>query len=250
MMFRAIITPIAVVIIFSFLNFNVFAATEWQRVNPISKVIYVSGHTAGMNKGELDRSFNVIRKFQAGTITLPELDALSDRQILRKIDFYTEPYSQMVDESRMITWKRYELETEMLADKANVDLAKFAPFYRSFSVTMGIGKRIHDYQLSLRNASSTDSYTMLSNGSDGPEVECEASCSAIENEDNSSFEAILSFLEDMRSWEAEHGSLGLGSTARIVNEESGGSVDMRKTWGSVEWEPTSDVNNCGEAACL
>lgn len=225
-----------------FISFGAIADTEQKGINPIYEVVRVSAHALNMNKAELNSAIHVISKFQAGLLTLPELEALSDSQILSEIDFYAEPYSEMTDEFRLITWKKYELETEMLAKEANVDLAKFAPFYRSINITVGIGTKIYLAQLSQAPRVNTNSSE--------PVVECNASCQALQDEDTESIMAQLDFLADMLAWENAYGPQAYGTTVRIVDNASGHSVEVKKYIGSFTWLPSGNVNNCGAAACI
>ncbi|EGN76081.1 hypothetical protein A28LD_0569 [Idiomarina sp. A28L] len=249
-MLKSTVRLVSLAIFSCFISFNGIAETEPTGINPIYEVVRSSGHVLRMDSTELNSSILTIHRYQAGILTLPELDALSDKQILREIDFYAKPYSEMTDQSMMITWKRYEMETAMLANEANVDLAKFAPFYRSFNRTMHLGKRLLDNQLSLRNANSSSSYSTFSYSFNDNEVECNASCQALRDEDVESNRALFDILNDMLTWENANGSQPYGSTVRIVDSVSGNSVEVEKYLGSFTWGPVGEVNNCGAAACI
>ncbi|MFU8784479.1 hypothetical protein [Aliidiomarina sp.] len=198
-MFKSIIGITALAIFSCFISFAGIAETEQKKINPIAEAMRVSAHSLAMNNAELNRAFLVIVKFQAGMLPLPELDALSDREILSEIDFYTKPYAEITDESMAIIWKRYEIETAMLAKEADVELSKFAPFYRAFIRTFESGKRLLDYQIAQSNSDATGSYSAFNVGFGSDDVECTASCEALRVEDIESYEALLEILEDMRN---------------------------------------------------
>ncbi|RUO37730.1 hypothetical protein CWE13_07225 [Aliidiomarina shirensis] len=227
-MFKSIIRMASLAIFSCFITFEGIAETEQKRINPIAEVMRVSAHSLGMNEAELNRAFLVISKFQAGMLTLPELDALSDSEILSKIDFYAEPYSEITNESMMVIWKRYEIETAMLAKEADVELSKFAPFYRAFIRTFESGKRLLEQQISQRNSDSASSYSTFSNGSSGDEIECAASCQALRNEDIESYKALLDIAADTANWESVNGEKPFGSTVRVVDSVSGKSMEVKK----------------------
>lgn len=138
----------------------------------------------------------------------------------------------------------------MLAKEADVELSKFAPFYRAFIRTFESGKRLLDYQIAQSNSDSTGSYSTFNVGFGSDDVECDASCEALRDEDIESYEALLEILEDMLNWESTNGSVSYGSIVRVVDSVSGNSVEVKKVWGSLSWAPTGDFNNCGAAACI
>ncbi|CAB0151696.1 hypothetical protein PSI9734_02064 [Pseudidiomarina piscicola] len=109
------------------------AALKKAETHPAGTLIETAANVAGMNRGELNRSFKVLYAFETQQLTLPDLDAMSDDYVLAQIDMNSEPYTKFAgNESAMIRWKRLELRGEMLAEIANVEFEKFWPFYRAF----------------------------------------------------------------------------------------------------------------------
>lgn len=229
------------ILISCFASSEVIANSERERVNPAYEILRFSSDLAGMSKPELDRSFHVIVRFQAGELPLPELDSLSDREVLRKIDFNIEPYSSMTDESMMIIWRRYQLETELLAEKAKVDVEKFEPFYRTFVRTIATGKRILDSQI-YANQLNTSGYSTLSGDPEIITISCDRSCQAVVNGSVTDSRDFMNLLQDLNTWESINGVQALNTVVRIVDNVSGSSVKMKKNFGEVDWAPTGNAD--------
>lgn len=247
-MVKSTLTVVSLAIISYCISFGVIADSERERVNPAYEILRFSSDLVGMSKSELDRSFHVIVRFQAGELPLPEFDGLSDREVLRKINFNIEPYSSMTDESMMIIWRRYEIETQLLAEKAKVDIKKFAPFYRSFDQTITTGKRILNSQI-YANQLNTSGYSTLSSDPEIITVSCDRSCQALANGSVVDTGDFMNLLQDLNSWESINGVQALNTVVRVVDNGSGNSVKVKKNFSTVDWFPIGPVE-CSEAACI
>ena len=238
-----------------FASFAGYASAQEQAnirsVNPTYEVLEIASSVAGMHQSEFERSFDVIAQFRAGLIELPQLNAMSDEQVYDTVDFSKAPYSDLTDYRDIVTYKRYELEIEMLAGKANVPVDKFQPFYHNFERAVASGRRIADAERKNQDLNLTPKNSLQSDGpAETITVTCDSSCSRLDNGDVESAMAALEFLREMRDWEQLHGSQPLGTTATIVEPESGNTVLMRKVWSSLEWTvQNSNVQTCGDVAC-
>ncbi|RUO63525.1 hypothetical protein [Pseudidiomarina insulisalsae] len=242
--------------VLSLLSSGPIAAKTVSGQEPAAKVIRLVASTIGLSRDELNRAFFVIADFQARKLTLPELDALSDDQVLAKIDFDAEPYASLESEQMMLIAKRYELEVEMLASRANVDIEKFRQFYRTFDMTMTTALSLNRYAAapggSAAGAKSSAHATLSyfdDDDFDGPVVECGRSCRVIIEQMFDDFQDQLDIIAAMQDWENQNGAQPVGTTARIVDSESGSFIEVQKQLSSVPWAPLSTDLKCATVAC-
>lgn len=240
-----------------FLSSGTVDAKQSPRPNPAADVISIVASTIGLSRDELNRAFFTISDYQSRKLTLPELESLSDDQVLAKIDFYAEPYASLESEQMMIIAKRYELEVQMLADHANVELEKFQQFYRTFDMTMTTALRLNRYVAAHSDSTSVAKFLPESAFSyfdeddfDGPVVECDRSCQTITEQIFDDIQDQLNIIGDMQNWENQNGSQPLETTARFVDSDTGNFIEVRKQFSSVTWIPLKGGSKCGAAACI
>ncbi|MDX1525729.1 MAG: hypothetical protein R3273_05760 [Pseudidiomarina maritima] len=226
---------------------------EQPRPDPGAEVIYLVASTIGFSLDELNRSFNVIVGFQSGKFTLPELDSLSDDELLLMIDRSAEPFASLDNQQLMLVAQRYLIETELLAARADVDVDKFRQFYRTFDRTITLALRVNKY-VSAKQRSSLSPDASLTymdvDNFDGPIIACDRSCRAVQEQVWEDMFEQLNIMGDMQSWEEQHGSQPLGTVARIVDHESGKFIEIRNQSSSLAWRSVIDGSDCGAAACI
>ncbi|WP_404409108.1 hypothetical protein LG272_01255 [Pseudidiomarina marina] len=244
---------ISLITILSLLGSIPADAKERPRPDPGAEVMLLVASTVGFSREELNQAFKVISDFQSRKFTLSELDSLSDNEVLAKINFAAEPYASLDSQRLMLVAKRYEIETELLAARAGVDVDKFRKFYRTFDMTMTLALRLNRYVSAKQNINyPTDpalSYFDV-NDFDGPTIECDRSCEAVKEQVWEEFIDQLNIIGDMQDWENQNGSQPIGTVARIVDSESGKFVEVRKQFSSVSWVPLTSGSDCGAAACI
>ncbi|MDN7125607.1 hypothetical protein [Pseudidiomarina terrestris] len=229
-------------------------AKERPRPDPGAEVMLLVASTVGLSRDELNRAFKVISDFQSRKFTLSELDSLSDDDVLAKINFATEPYASLDSQQLMLVAKRYEIETELLADRAGVDVEKFRQFYRTFDRTLTLALRLNRYVSAKQNTiSSTDSSLSYfdEDDFDGPLIDCDRSCEAVQEKVWDDFIDQLNIVGDMQDWEnQQNDEQPIGTVARIVDSESGNFIEVRKQFSTVSWVPLTGGSDCGAAACI
>ncbi len=232
-------------------------AKQPPRPDPASDVIRTVASAIGLSRDELNRAFFVISDYQSQKLTLPQLESLSDDQVLAKFDVHAEPYASLESEQMMLIAKRYELEVEMLAARANVDLAKFRQFYRTFDMTMTTALSLNRYVATRGDSAAKNKFLSDSafnyfdeDDFDGPVVECDRSCQAVMEQIIDDFQDQLNIIGDMQDWENQNDQLPVGTIARIVDSETGSFLTIQKQHRSVPWAPLGGGSNCGAAACI
>lgn len=236
--------PIAFLTLLSLLSAKPVNANDKQKPDPGAEVILLVASTVGLSRDELNRSFNVISDFQSRKFALSELDSLSDEDVLAKINFEAEPYASLESEQLILIAKRYEIETELLAARADVDVEKFRQFYRTFDSTLTLALRLNRYVSAKQHAVSKASYSSHASVSyfddanfDGPLVSCQLSCDAVNHQIWEDLSVQLTLVGDMQGSAKQEGSYPEGTVARIVDHESGKFIEVRKQSSSLPWVP-------------
>lgn len=223
-----------------------------QPLEPGDELILLWASTLGLSRDDFNQAFNTIADFQAGKFGLPQLESLSDNEVLAKIDFAAEPYASLESEQLMLFAKRYEIETTLLAERAGVDIDKFNQMYRTFDATVTLALRLNLNHATQQNAMSSLNY-FDEDDFNGPLVECNRSCEAVREQIWNEAMDSIGMIGDMQDWESRNGPQDVGTVARIVDSESGNFIEVRRQHSSMPWAPIrggSNGSNCGAVACI
>ncbi|WP_404409165.1 hypothetical protein LG272_01450 [Pseudidiomarina marina] len=238
--------PIAFLTLLSLLNAKPVNANDKQRPDLGAEVILLIASTVGLSRDELNRSFSVISDFQSRKFALSELESLSDEEVLAKVNLEAEPYANIETEHLMLIAKRYEIETELLAARADVDAEKFRQFYRTFDSTLTLALRLNRYVSAKQNSVSKTNYSNHASGSyfadvdfDGPIIDCRLSCDAVKDQVWEDLSVQLTLVGDIQDSAKQKGSYSEGTVARIVDHESGNFIEVRKQPYSLPWVPVN-----------
>lgn len=245
--------PIAFLTLLSLISAKPVNANDKQRPDPGSEVILLIASTVGLSRDELNRSFNVISDFQSRKFALSELDSLSDEDVLAKVNFEAEPYVNLNSEHLMLIAKRYEIETDMLAARADVDVDKFREFYRTFDSTLTLALRLNRYVSAKQKSVSKANYSNHASVSyfgdddfDGPLIACKLSCDAVKDQIWEDLSVQLTLVGDIQGSAKQKGSYPEATVARIVDHESGKFIEVRKQSSSLPWVSFTGGSNCCE----
>lgn len=223
----------------------VHAVEKVDEINPLVGTLEHTASVLGMSKKELQRAFEVIHSFQSQKLTLPQLVSVSDDDILASIDMGKEPYVNLQgNEWALVTWKSYEIETQVLAERADVAIEKFRPFYHSFARTMHLGVTLLDRQIELKYKNQS-AYNTFDDDDDPIIVECNYSCDFIDDPEGN-YERIIFLSQDMSEREAVHGYQSYGTQATIVNPSTSEQVTMERKHSSVAWQSIDSGSSGGD----
>ena len=204
-----------------------------------AEVVRLAGELLNMREDELNRAFLVIVEAEGNPEGYRHILDMSDKEALALVDYSEYPYDSIDSKESLAIAKRFELETRLLAEKANVSYEKFRSFYLDFPKIIAAADKI-----------SSDGFERFSS-TEVIEITCDYSCRFLDNGIVADYSAIFGYNQDAINYESSLGSLPLGSRIIIKSPSNPNTVMVRKQFSSITWGVlSSNVVSCGGQLCL